>query len=61
MIRCLQELCSHWSGAGDVCPCAIDGRELPRCPDCGEPHDPDVCAATSSDCDCCRAIAEATR
>lgn len=30
--RCLMERCTHWSGDGDVCPCAVFGLE-PNTPD----------------------------
>lgn len=32
MSRCLQELCTHWSGEGDVCPCRLFDME-PNTPD----------------------------
>lgn len=25
MAECRMELCTHWSGDGDVCPCAVFG------------------------------------
>jgi hypothetical protein len=30
--RCRMELCTHWSGDGDVCPCAVFGMQ-PNTPD----------------------------
>lgn len=40
-MRCDQEMCPHWSGDGDVCPCAVFNLDRPtRCcyiDDCGQP------------------------
>lgn len=37
-MRCRQELCKHWSGDGNVCPCAVFGME-PNGPDWVDPDD----------------------
>lgn len=46
-MKCRQELCTHWSGDGDVCPCAVFGMR-PNTPDWVEDVERQDAAASSA-------------
>lgn len=44
MAKCRMELCTHWSGDGDVCPCAVFGM-TPSTPDWADEQEPELTEA----------------
>lgn len=49
-MKCRQELCTHWSGDGDVCPCAVFDME-PNTPEWASWSDQDHTAERAAHAD----------